>query len=227
VHAVDERSMLQTTLMQGLQVTTARGFCGPLPVCVSPVTLRIRQPGAPADGGLPPDVDPRQPSLFTAAWTMASVTSLAAAGASSVTYFETRGGRGVIETAAGSPDPAQFASAPHIAFAVYHVLADAIALAGRPTRPLVAGDPTEPTVAGLLTDASDDLVIQVANLTPERQEIALPGPGGWRARVLDEDSARHAMLDPAAHRSTTTHVDATTLALGPYGYARLTAERAG
>ena len=77
---------------------------------VSPVTLKPRfnanatEPEAvntPRE--LPVSVDPRQMSLFAAAWTLGSIKYLAESGASSVTYYETTGWRGVMETEAGSP----------------------------------------------------------------------------------------------------------------------------
>ena len=48
-------------------------------------------------GGLPWAVDPRQPSLFAAAWTLGSAAALSGAGVDGLTYYDTVGPRGVIE----------------------------------------------------------------------------------------------------------------------------------
>ena len=99
---------------------------------VSPVTFKPRfnpvatGPIPPTPPGeLPPQVDPRQMSLLGAGWTLGSIKHLAQAGVASITYFETTGWRGVMETEAGSPaarrnsHPCPAASIP-----LYHVLAD-------------------------------------------------------------------------------------------------------
>ena len=93
-------------------MTTARSFCGDRPVIVSPVTLKPRfNPDAigpeppPTPGELPSAVDPRQMSLFAAAWTVGSAKQLAEAGAASVTFYETTGWRGVKETEQGCALP--------------------------------------------------------------------------------------------------------------------------
>ena len=66
----------------------------------------------PSAEALPSSVDPRQMSLFGAAWTLGSVKYLAESQVASVTYYETGGWRGVLEIEAGSPAPRQFRSIP-------------------------------------------------------------------------------------------------------------------
>src|SRR5258708_7172458 len=101
----------------------------PQQVVISPITLRPWHkvpPGADdlATGELPGDVDPRQMSLFAAAWTVAHLARLATSThVHSATYFETTGWRGIMETESGSPLPAKFSSIPGAVFPVYHVFA--------------------------------------------------------------------------------------------------------
>ncbi len=99
VHAFDNRSIVENLQAQGATVACARELAGGLPVVVTPVTLRPRfNPNAtgpaagPATGELPAEVDPRQMSLLGAGWTLGSLSALIAAGASSLTYYETTGG---------------------------------------------------------------------------------------------------------------------------------------
>jgi len=129
VHAFDNLSLVETLAAQAATVHSARGFVGDRPIAITPVTLRPRfNPDAtgpevpPAPGALPSSVDARQMSLFAAAWTLGSLKYLAQSGAASVTYFETVGWRGVVESAEGSPAP--FPSLPGAVFPVYHLLAD-------------------------------------------------------------------------------------------------------
>src|SRR5207244_12818066 len=130
VHADDDTSVVETAAIHAETVRSARAFSGELPIAVTPVTFNQRfnpvatGPGPePAPGELPSQVDPRQPSLLGAAWTLASAKHLAEAGAASLTYFETVGWRGVVEADEGSPVPDRFRSLPGMAFPLFHVLA--------------------------------------------------------------------------------------------------------
>ena len=131
VHAFDERSLAETLEGQRDTVVAARAVFGEMPVVVSPVTLRPRfNPDAVdgeeperSDDELPWAVDPRQPSLFCGAWTLGSVKALAETGASSLTYCETVGWRGLFERDGGCPLPALFASTPGMVFPVYATFA--------------------------------------------------------------------------------------------------------
>src|SRR3989442_910385 len=97
-------------------------------------------------GELPSQVDRRQPSLLAAVWTLVSAKHLAEAGAASVTYFETTGWRGVMETDEGTGLPDRFCSRPGTVFPVYHVLADLCELAGAE---VLEAKSSEPLAAGL------------------------------------------------------------------------------
>ncbi len=107
-----------------LAATSLRSRCGPASM---PWPLPTRSSPA---GGLPWQVDVRQPSLFGAAWTLGSFAALAGGGADGLTYYDTQGPAGVVESAAGSPNPAEFFSRPDTPYPLAVVLADACALAG-------------------------------------------------------------------------------------------------
>jgi len=205
VHLTDERSLIEAIEAQHDTVVTARGFCGALPISISSVTLKppfnqaAREDEAPPDPNeLPPAVDPRQMSLFAAAWTVGSVRSLSWGGADSVTYYETTGWRGLMETEQGSPLPEKFRSFPGMIFPVYWVfafLADARGAAWlrlRWDQPLL--------LDGLAFQQGDRLGIAVANLQPRSQEVHLsPAPEGEATvRRLNEDTMAAASTDPAS-----------------------------
>ena len=156
----------------------------------------------PPPGELPPQVDPRQATLFAAAWTLGSIASLAGGGADSVTYFETTGWRGVMETDEGSPLPDRFPSLPGCVFPVYHVLADLAGLAGSEVRPVVGDVPLR--VQGLAWKRDGDGTVWLANLTSQPQQVRLPddirASGGTRLRLLDRANVSEAMTSPETFR---------------------------
>jgi D-apionolactonase len=83
VHAVDERSMVETLEVQTQIVDAVRELTNGWGVVVSPVTLASHDPAVPDD-----DIDERAHSAFGAAWTAGSVCALAVGGVTSVTLHE-------------------------------------------------------------------------------------------------------------------------------------------
>src|SRR5262249_28725506 len=112
-------------------VETARVLGLGRPVEVGPITLKKRlNPYAtgptpePGPGELPARVDPRQMSLFGAAWTLGAIKHLAEQGAARATFFETTGWLGVMELEDGTPLPERFPSRPGQVFPMFHVFVD-------------------------------------------------------------------------------------------------------
>ncbi len=205
VHAFDELTMIENLAGQSFNVETARTFTA-RPVVVSPITLRIRgnanaaaeKPGL---AELPGDVDTRQMSLFGAGWTMGSIARLATTGfVHSLTYFETTGWRGVMETESGSLLPAAFPSERGMVFPLYHVFADIAEFGNCQVYPTHS---THPLLADGLTlrDASGRRRVLVANFTRDEQLLKIKsGSGTARVRYLDETNALEAMRNPEAYR---------------------------
>lgn len=238
VHASDERSLIENLEAQRDTVVTARSFCDELPLVVSPITLKPRfnpdavgpEP-APRAGELPSAVDPRQMSLFAAAWTLASIKQLAEGGAASVTYYETSGWRGVKETDGGCPAPELFCSRPGLVFPVYHVFAD---IADLKTAEIIACSSTDPLrVQGLALQADGRLHLLLTNLTAEAQTCVVAPLNGTRVatRTLDADTAPQAMAQPDEFRSRRDWVpiasSTLTLDLAPYSVTRIDLGREG
>ncbi|MBV9166269.1 MAG: hypothetical protein JO342_08950 [Solirubrobacterales bacterium] len=210
VHTFDEASIAESLEAQPETLNTAATFSAGLPISVSPVTLRPRD-AIEAD---PPDqqhqasdtpfsVDPRQPSLFTAAWTVGSIASLAGAGAASITYYETVGPRGIVPGGQPLPPRELFPSpGKGGAFAVFHVFADVLELGERAMLvPCRSSSPAE--VAALALRAGDLLRILIANLTAAPMEATV-GPieeGAIGVRMLDESTANEALAEPQLYRS--------------------------
>jgi hypothetical protein len=185
-HVTDTASIVETLEAQAHTVRKAL-LLGHLPVVVSPVTLRPRTPLVdPREGSRTPP-DARQHSRFCAAWTLASIKQLSEAGASSLTYFETVGDRGVVPRGGGD--------AP-----VAHVLAEIATLRDGT---LVASSSDAPlAVQTLAVRVAATIVVLVANLSPaSRRVVVADGPAvdlgpwevsrlestgdGWSARSID------------------------------------------
>jgi D-apionolactonase len=232
VHADDDTSVVETMAMHGETVRSARSFCGDLPLAISPVTFNQRfNPVAtgpepePGPGELPSQVDRRQPSLLGAGWTAGSLKYLAEAGAASVTYFETSGWRGVVETDEGPPEPEAFASAPGIAYPLYHVLADACEWKGAEVLGARSGEPL--AVEALAVRHGGATHLLVANVAPDARTCELGPLDGGRARIrlLDEEAYATATGEPQRFREEGEERELVggtlTLELPPYAVARV------
>ena len=231
VHAFDETTMIENLAGQAYNVETARTFTA-RPVVVSPITLKIRgNASAPSEAlgmtELPGDVDARQLSLFGAGWTIGSISRLAATGfVHSLTYFETTGWRGLMETEAGSLLPSAFLSEPGMVFPLYHVFADIAEFGHCQVYPTHS---THPLLADGLTlrDAAGRRRVLVANFTRDEQALKIKsGSGTARVRYLDETTATEAMKNPEAFRSLAGEVveavgGKVELKLLPYAVARV------
>ncbi len=195
IHAFDEQSLVENLAPQAETVKTAKSYGGGAPVFVSPVTFKQRFNAVatsaatdPVPGELPAQVDPRQMSLFAAAWLVGSARYLSESGADAITWFETTGWRGVMETAEGDTEPGLFPSRPGEVFPLYHVLAD---LAEWTDGEVVAAASSDPLrVDSLAIRAADAMHLLIANLTPEPQSISvneLP----WQHRHSAPPQHRH------------------------------------
>jgi hypothetical protein len=231
VHAFDNLSLIET--FEGLRhtVRSAQQFSRSAKLAVTPVTLKQRfnpvatapESGTPA-GRLPSSVDVRQMSLFGAGWTLGSLQALAESGVDFVTYYETAGWRGVMETDAGSRMPDKFPSVTGGVFPLYHVLADAADFAGGEVIPTRNSDPLK--ITSMVLRNGPKLRLLVANLSPGVQYVRVVNSNLGRTvriRRLDERSYMEAAAKPEAYRKAAAHLtrwrsDAIEMGLLPYEY---------
>jgi hypothetical protein len=224
--------------VQSQTVQSARQFSGDTPIVVSPVTLKPRfnavatgsEPPEPP-GELPRQVDPRQPTLFAAGWTLGSIAALAKAGAYSVTCYETTGWRGVMETEAGTPLPEKFPSTPGGVFQVYHVLVDLAEFATGDVLPLDTAAPLK--VQGLAVRTGWGKRIWAANMTAQPQTVVLPAgasedatrrraPTARLVRLLDRTTLAEAASSPERFREQEgSPMAGTRLELPSHAMARI------
>jgi D-apionolactonase len=233
VHAFDDMSLMENLQAQSATIATAQFFAPGAGLYVTPITLRPRFNAVAvtdqefADGGLPWQVDVRQPSLFGAAWTVGSLAALA--GADGLTYYDTVGPAGVIESPAGSPSPAEFFSRPDMPYPLAVVLADACGLAGGSVRELTGADPAR--IAAVAASRAGVTTVLLANLTDDMQNVRvdLTAVAGndqpARLRILDEHSFGAAAADFESFLLSGAEVHlsegAVQVILNPYAVARL------
>jgi len=231
IHAFDDLSLMENLQAQPDTVATARSFAPAAKLFITPVTLRPRfnavavtDQGFP-EGTLPWLVDVRQPALFGAAWTLGSIAALAGAGADGLTYYDTVGPAGVIESPAGRPAPAEFLSRADTPYPLAVVLADAARLTGGRVCPVTGADPD--LVAAIAVRQPGRLTVLLASLGPADCEVAvaLPDDGPVTLRVLDEHSAGQAAADLPSFllggKQVTSTRGTVTMTLKPYATARL------
>lgn len=202
VHAFDNTSIVETLEAQVQVAASAHRLASGLPVRVSPVTLKMRSnpyatgaAGGLKAGEIPPNVDVRQMSLFCAGWTVGSLNALASSEISSLTYFETIGWGGVMETQAGSPVPEVFQSVPGCVYPVYFVFA----LMGEFACGEVLPSHTTNGIisSSLLLRKGSNQRILLANHTEQFIQIHLDDVSGTASlRCLDETNAEAAMCAP-------------------------------
>ncbi len=238
VHAFDERSLVETIAGQAETVRTAHTFCGGRPLVISPVTLRPRRtpegvphpaPAALDARGLPSTVDARQPTLFGAGWTLATLAVLTRCEVQSTTLYETIGWRGVMESERPPARPAAFTARAGETFPVYHVLADIGELRDGVGLPVCSQLPE--ALDGLAMRRDSGQSVLVANLTEQPLRATIGSLTGKRARVrmLSHTNAESAMRDPGCHRSAdwraaTVSNGMLELGLTPFAYARIDVE---
>ncbi len=201
VHAFDNDSLVQTFDGQQDMLETACSFSGGVPIAVTPITLRPRfNPNlavqeAPGEGRLPIQVDPRQSSLFAAAWTAGSIRSLTEGGAGSLTFYETTGWLGVMDTARGSLLPDRFLSPPGTVYPVYFVLAWLGAFSGGLTMPFRSTCPESVDCLGIRAGCRRHLL--VFNLRNAERAVRIHDlPGKIRLKRLHESGLQKAMAEP-------------------------------
>ena len=231
-HAFDERSLVETLEAQAETVRSASAFAGGRSVIVSPVTLKRRyNPHATvaeaekASDELPDAVDPRQMSLFGAAWTAGSIKYLAESGAASLTYYETTGWLGLMEREMGSALPGLFPSTPGALYPLHHVFAD---VAEWKKGFIVPCDASQPLVVmALAVEQEGKRHLLVVNFTAEQQRVMIDplAVDSVLLRSLDAQSVQEATLEPEKFRQRREQVEVSggelALDLAPYATVRI------
>ncbi len=223
VHASDDASLMENLGAQAATVESAQWFA-PRLVVISPITLRPRFNAIAVSqedskvAGLPPQVDPRQRTLLGAAWTVGSLARLATlSGVHSLTYYETTGWRGVMESEGGSPAPVLFPSKPGEIFPLFHIFAAVVGY--EDIQPVHSTHPLQ--LDGFCLIARDGRCRWIiANLTPFAQSMSVhTGAATVTLSLLEEISA-----NGFSDRGPSSTVNGLLeIRLEPYGIAQIDA----
>jgi len=180
VHAFDLLSLTETLEAQGNTVASAKQFAKGKPIHINPVTLKPRfNPNAtgpepePQPDTLPSQVDPRQLSLYGAAWMLGSIKYLTEAGAAAITYFETVGWKGIVQGANPPALPDQFSAEQGQVFPVFSLLQQISPFMMGEMIRIVSSQPLK--VAACLLQKDEVHLLLIANYTREEQEVQLQG----------------------------------------------------
>ncbi len=200
-HLVDNRTMNEN--MEGCAgaVITAKNFTEGKPVHVSPLTILYREDPHKNNSAdmfmdqLPSDVDPRQMSLFLAAWTLGSIKYLGEAGAAGITLYETTGWKGIMQGKDPSALPSEFRAQPQTVFPVYYLFYWLGKMTGARIVPVESSQPLELT--GFMLQHENERHLLVANHTDHSLEFSLHNfRKGKIISRLNEKNAVNFMKDP-------------------------------
>lgn len=209
VHTFDNLSIVESLAAQCRTVESANAFSTGKPVHVSPVTFKMRwNPNATApqrvisDERLSDQVDPRQLSLFAAAWTVGSIKSLAFGGAASATFYEAFGPRGLMEDEKPEIAPEIFPSIPGGIFPLYYMFLELMQYRGGRA---VSAISSSPLVADALVVAKEGrTLLAIPNYSEYPLEVEIHGTGSnARIRYLDAESYDRNSSDPERYLQTT------------------------
>lgn len=207
VHANDNETLRQNLAMQSVTGRAAISISGGLPSMISTISMKPRHfrgapPAETESGVLPRDVDVRQASLFGAAWTVGSVSNVLQSGVCSVTYYDTIGWRGIMESSADPSDLGVFPAIRGGVYPLFHVLADVAEFGGGSAYGTISERPGEIEMVALRKNGRTRLL--VSNLTDGPQVVRLNGcdsPDGFQVRTLDRSTVEKAMEAPQEFRT--------------------------
>ncbi len=180
VHASDNVSIIENIEGQKYTVESATAKFSK-PVTIGAVTLKQRfNVVATSDDEketnpdeLPSSVDTRQPTLFTAMWTLASINNLASSGVKSATFYETIGMHGIIQGDKQPAFPAFNKNIKHPEYPVYFLLKELLEDKNAELYKLEISNKIK--VDGVLLKSKKGYKLFLMNYTNSNQKILLTG----------------------------------------------------
>jgi D-apionolactonase len=229
VHACDDRSVMETLEALPWQIATASAFSAGAAHRVGPSGIGARDnPHGATYADNPTNLrvclakmDPRQRGLFSAAWTLGYVATLARAGVATISMGAPTGPLGMIYREAEHTQPF-FDDLESVAvYPVFHTMSALNRACGNPMLSTSCTDNRKIACFGW-NDKSGNTVM-IANLTADEQVVALSGVApGATIGILDEDNFINATTNPKAYRKAgQLLVDAKQVRLGGYAVAYL------
>jgi hypothetical protein len=211
VHTFDDASIVDNLEGQAHTVLAGKKLFPGKDIFITPITLRPRLvPELPKKDHGP---DPRQKTLFGAAWTLGSIIRLSEAGVSGATYFETTGECGLMEKNGSQ------------AFPMYHVFADVGDFAGGTMR--VFQSESRRMLSACVLEKNGRRRYLIANMTQEKRDVSIHDlPENVFFKLLDDSTFSSACMQPDKFRKNTGRKikprrGKLRISLGPYAIARI------
>ncbi|HEY7748783.1 MAG TPA: hypothetical protein VH933_08905 [Aestuariivirgaceae bacterium] len=232
VHAADDISVMETHEALPYVVQSTRAIIGKdKPYHVGPSTIAARfNPYGPSTASNPhngrvclADSDPRHRGLYGAAWTLGYVTALAYSGIDQVSASAATGPRGLIPRRSDRGQPYFDSLRGSAVFPLYHVIAG---LARARGAKLTAVKNSDGGIAALAYGSGKTRTLWLANMSGDKTKIKISGfDGRAHLHLLDESSFEASTTDPAFFdKGGKVLKRVSTIELGPYAVARLSAE---
>lgn len=229
VHAADDRSVMETLEALPYQIETAKAFSGGMPHRVGPSGIGARDNPHGATYSDNPNnlriclakMDPRQRGLFSAAWTLGYVATLARAGVSSISMGAPTGPLGMIYREAEHTQPFFDDLEAVAVYPVFHTMSALNCASGNAMLSMICSDVSKAACLGWHEKSGSTVLI--ANLTADEQLIDLSGiPSDATIGMLDEDSFIFATTNAKTFRRAGKLLgDAKQIRLGGYAVAYL------
>ncbi len=229
VHAADDRSVMETLEALPYQIETAKAFSGGMPHRVGPSGIGARDNPHGATYSDNPNnlriclakMDPRQRGLFSAAWTLGYVATLARAGVSSISMGAPTGPLGMIYREAEHTQPFFDDLEAVAVYPVFHTMSALNCASGNTMLSMICSDVSKAACLGWHEKSGSTVLI--ANLTADEQLIDLSGiPSDATIGMLDEDSFIFATTNAKTFRRAGKLLgDAKQIRLGGYAVAYL------
>jgi len=227
VHAADDRSMMENLESIRYIGATVRAFAGQMPhrLVASAIGLETGSGGDPTNPGSRRTpmgrMDPRQRSLFGAAWTLGAIGEWVRAGVAAVTPAAIAGEFGIACGSLPYTQPWFDDLARSAVFPVYHVIAGMAQGAGRAMIDSTSSDPGR--IASIAHRRPDGgMRLWLANLRDGSHRVALPRlAGDARLARLDHSGFEAAALDPAFLDTHGESLTTSEVEIGAYGVVRI------
>ena len=191
VHAFDIASISETPAGIAAQLRSVQDYLGDAPKAISPITFRPRADDSSAD--------PRQKSLFGAVWTLGMLAALTENGATSASFFETTGPKGIMEN--GGP-----------VFPMYHVFR---AIAGA-TQAFTCEVAAPLQAAAFAIKIENGVRLIIGSYSRNDISVDTPIADGATIRRLNKETAAPALEQPDSFWSATSAVSKEPLRLSPF-----------
>jgi hypothetical protein len=224
VHAGDDKSVMEGLEALPAIAASARAIAGKKPLAVGPSAIGLRMnPYGAAPMENPKNIrqamnrnDPRQRGLLGAAWTVGYYAHFARAGFEAVAFGGTTGPFGLVHTPQKWPTPGYPANGG--VYPMFHAARGLASLAGKTMRALDISQPS--ALQGVCVDGPDGRELWLANLTPDVQRVALPGPAK-DVVVLDAESFEEAARNADFVTRSSDAGGASEVTLGAFAIARI------